>query len=236
VARESRADVPDSRFGLLPSVGTGFAVLSDPGPRSVSSTTTTGTTTTTPGLPGVIGYTDLGGEIFGQLKRWGLYTRFDFLSSGNAGRWTAYEGTIGGSYRIFGGSSSLALFARAGLVYEHWVGAQVGGCSVLFFVPNSCVTNGMNVEEVNADAIGLSGAMRLEMPFKDVYIAFDSTFVPVFTTDEWSGSSAVTPTGTSLEPGAVFQLRLQLEIGFRDSRNVHKAVHEPNEFRSTIYQ
>jgi hypothetical protein len=217
---ESRADVPDSRSGLLPSVGGGLAVLTTPG-----------------ALPSFIGYTTLGGEIFGQLKRWGLYARFDFLSSGNAGRWTAYEGTLGGSYRIFGGSDSLALFARAGLVYEHWVGAQIGGCSVLFFVPNSCVTLSMpNVAEVNADAVGLSGGVRLEMPFRSIYVAFDSTFVPVVTTDEWSGSSAVTPTKSTLEPGGVFQLRLQLEIGFRDNRGEHKAVHDPNEHRSTVYQ
>jgi hypothetical protein len=104
-------------------------------------------------------------------------------------------------------------------------------------VPNSCVTlNMMNVAEVNADAIGLSGGVRLEMPFRSIYLAFDSTFVPVFTIDEWPGSSADTATHSSLEPGGVFQLRLQLEIGFRDNRNEHKAVHDPNEHRSTVYQ
>jgi hypothetical protein len=237
---DARADdVPDSRFGLLPSLGGGLAGLTDPGsPPANNSAKCTKTPSSCPAvLPGFIGYTDLGAELFGQVKRWGLYGRFDFLSSGSGGRWTAYEGTLGGSYRLFGGSDTLALFARAGLVYEHWVGPQIGGCSVLFFVPNSCVTLNMPaVAEVNADAIGLSGGVRLEMPFRSVYVAFDSTFVPAVTIDEWSGSSAVTPTTTSLEPGGVFQLRLNVEIGFRDNRNDHKATHDPNEHRSTTYQ
>jgi hypothetical protein len=209
VAGTSRADVPDSRVGITPSIGGGMAALGGSGP-----------------LPGFIGYTTLGAEIFGQLRRWGLYLRFDFLSSGNGGRWTAYEGSLGGSYRLFGDSDSFSLFARAGLVYEHWVGAQLGGCSVLLLVPNSCVTEGQATLSVNADALGLSGGFRLEMPFKSFYLAVGTSFVPVVTVDEWANSAA-----TTLEPGAVFQLRLDLELGFRDTRSNHKATHDPNERR-----
>ena len=211
---ESRADVPDSRFGLVPSVGAGIAGLTAPG-----------------SLPGVIGYTTLGAELLGQLQRWGLYGGFMFLSSGNAGRWTAYEGNLGASYRLFGGSDSFSLFARAGLVYQHWVGEQVGGCSILFFVPNSCVTQGTNTESVNGDAIGVSGGVRLEMPFRSFYVAVGSTFIPVVTIDDWATNAPAT-TARFLSPGEVFQLRFDVELGFRDNRSEHKARHDQNERRS----
>jgi hypothetical protein len=223
---ESRADVPDSRFGLVPMVGAGVAALTTPG--SFLSTTTNQPVS----MPGFIGYTSLGGEIIAQLQRWGLYGGFNFLSSGNAGRWTAYEGNLGVSYRLFGGSDSFSLFARGGLVYQHWVGEQIGGCSILFFVPNSCVTEGQNTASVNGDAIGVSGGVRLEMPLRNFYVAVGSTFTPVVTIDDWPTEENAT-LARSLSPGGVFQLRFDLEVGFRDSRSVHKPRHDQNEHRSS---
>jgi hypothetical protein len=218
--RSSKAEVPDSRFGLIPTVGGGIAVLSSTGSPATFT------------LPSFIGYTTLGGELFGQLRRWGLYGGFTFLSSGNAGRWTAYEGNLGFSYRLFGGSDSFALFARGGVVYQHWVGEQ-SGCTVLLFVPNSCVTEGENTVSINGDALGVSGGVRIEMPLQNFYIAFTSTLIPVVTVDDWPNNEPVT-VAQSIEPGVVFQFRLELEVGFRDNRRVHKARHDVNEHRSNF--
>jgi hypothetical protein len=212
-AAEGRADVPDSRFGLLPTVGAGVAGLTTPG-----------------SLPGFIGFTTLGGELFFQLRRWGFFAAFNFLSSGNGGHWTAYEGTGGVSYRLFGGSDSFALFARGGLVYQHWVGDVTGGCNIFLFVPNSCVTEGEVSQSANGDAVGVSAGVRLEMPFRSFYLAVGSSFVPVVTINEWPA----TPPIDSLEPGGVFQFRFDIAVGFRDNRASHAAVHDPNEHHRSV--
>ncbi len=219
--RECRADPPDSRFGLLPLVGTGVAGVTAAG-----------------SLPSFFGYTTIGGELFGQLTRWGLFLRFDFLSSGGDGPakasyqsgWSAYSFDAGASYRLFGDSKTISLFARAGLTYEHWVAQEQGACAVLLFVPNGCVSEGMTEVGYEGDAIGVNAGARLELPLKSFYVAVGANFVPLVTVNTSNDMMGVMQ--TALQPGDVFQLRLDLALGLRDTRENHEAVHDYNEHRS----
>lgn len=208
-ARDGWAEPPDSRLGLVPVVGGGVAGLTAAQP-----------------LPGFIGYTTLGGELFGQLRRWGLFVRFEFLSSGSDGRWTAYSGDAGASYRLFGDSGTPSLFARAGLVYEQWTGQAVGGCSITLFVPNSCVTLGHANTSIAGDVLGVTAGVRLELPLRSFYVAVGAAFVPGVTVG--TSLSPAAPV-TALQPGDVFQLRFDLAVGLRDTRGEHKALHDPND-------
>jgi hypothetical protein len=223
-AREGRAEPPDSRFGLVPVVGGGIAGLTAAG-----------------SLPGFIGYTSLGAEVFGQLRTWGLFLRFDFLSSGNVeaqkfgdtvySGWNAYSFDAGVSYRLFGDSHKIALFARGALTFEHWVGQNKGACSVLPFVPDGCDSPGESYSGFEGEAIGVNAGARLEIPLDRFYVAFGASFVPlvtVSTTDETANGSSP---GTAMQPGDVFQLRLDLAVGLRDTRGDHTATHDPNDYR-----
>jgi hypothetical protein len=218
------AEPPDSRFGLLPVVGVGMAGLTAPSP-----------------LPGFIGYSTLGAELFGQLRTWGLFLRFDFLSSGSVERtsgttpkndssgWNAYSFEAGASYRLFGDSHTVSLFARAGLVYEHWVAEIDTPCQILIFVPNGCVTEGAMPVGFQGDAIGVTAGARLELPLKSFYVAFGASFVPLVTVNTSIDSGAA---ATALQPGDIFQLRFDIALGLRDAREDHAATHDSTDHRS----
>ena len=223
-ASQGRAEPPDSRFGLLPVVGMGMAGLTAPSP-----------------LPGFIGYSTLGAELFGQLRTWGLFLRFDFLSSGSVQRtsgtmpkddssgWNAYSFEAGASYRLFGDSNTMSLFARAGLVYEHWVAEVNTPCQVLIFVPNGCVTEGAATVGFEGDAMGVTAGARLELPLKSFYVAFGASFVPLVTFNTSNDSGAPV---TALQPGDIFQLRFDIALGLRDTRENHAANHDSTDHRS----
>jgi hypothetical protein len=220
-ALASAAETPDSRFGIVPVVGGGFAGLTAPQP-----------------LPGVIVYTTLGAEVFGQLRRWGLFLRFDFLSTGNddgnatsQSGWSAYSADLGASYRLFGDSDSISLFARGAFTYEHWIAQVDTVCQLLPFVPSSCNTLGHLAEGFEGDAIGVTVGARLELPLRRFYVAFGANFVPLVTV----ATSQDNPTlNTALQPGDTFQFRLDIAVGLRDTREEHRAHHDYNEHKNSF--
>ncbi len=194
----ARADQVDSRYGFAPVVGTGIAGLTHAAP-----------------LPGFVAYTVLGGELLGEFPPWGGFLRVEYLSSGQGGRWTALSFALGVSRRLYGEVGHLSLLARGGIAYEHWSGIS-GGCDVLVFVPNSCfnqtpppapgtTTVAAPVTDYAADTLGVVAGVRLELPIRPIYLAFDMTFVPTVDVD-------------SKFPTSVLGLRLDLVIGFRDRR------------------
>ena len=163
IAREARAEDAPSRFGLVLSTGGGVAGVAHTGP-----------------LPGAIGFTDLGVEVFGELRPWGLFLRADFLSSGDDGRWTTYGLTLGTQYRLFGSVHRTALFLRGGLVFEHMLGNDAG-CPVAFFVPSSCNLLGatdVSTFSTHGEMLGLLGGVRVELPTPVFFVAFGASLVP----------------------------------------------------------
>ena len=188
------------RIGVHPLVMGGAAVLTNPSP-----------------FPGFIGLTGLGGEIHGEIPPWGLFGRFLFQSSGDAGHWTAPSVTLGASYRIFGdGVEHISLLARAGGVWEHWHGTDSPACPIDLFVPTNCkaletppltgeILNQPTYNTLSNDLFGLMAGLRTEMPLSQFFVAFDGEF-----------AGLVDVSGTT--PGAVFEARAMLLLGFRDSR------------------
>jgi hypothetical protein len=204
----ARADQVDSRYGFTPTVGGGFAVVTHASP-----------------LPGFVGMTALGGEILGEVPPWGGFLRAEYLSTGQDGRWTGLSFVLGGSRRLFGRATHLSLLARGGIAYQHWHGAS-GGCDVILFVPNSCisqaapatpgtVTTPVNITDYSGNAMGILAGARLELPIKPVYLAIDASFIPVIDVDTTS-------------PTAVLGFRLDLVLGFRD-RRVNTTAPEPQQ-------
>jgi hypothetical protein len=189
VARSALADDDGHRFGLVPLIGGGVAGVLHPGP-----------------LAGAIGFTDLGVEILGEVRPWGGFLRAEYLSSGDAGRWTAFAFSAGADYRLFGNVHRTALFLHGGLAYERWSGNDKG-CPVDFLVPDSCNLEGaqMTSFDVTADMIGVVAGARVEVPLSFLYIAFSGNFVPAVSVD-------------SSYPAGTFELRFDTEIGFRDYR------------------
>jgi hypothetical protein len=210
-APTARAEEGDTRYGLAPYLSAGAAVLTSPSP-----------------FPGFIGLTGTGVEILGEASPWGGFGRAEFLSSGNDGRWTALSFALGGSRRLFGDLRHLSLVARAGIGYQRWH-ASTGGCSVYLFVPNGCKNYvapppgapGAPVApamDVNADALGLLGGVRLELPIRPVYIAFDASLSPMVAFDS--------------PPGGIIALQLNLLVAFHDFRNEREATAPPsNQFQ-----
>jgi hypothetical protein len=200
------------RFGVVPSIGAGAAVLTNSGPT----------------LPSFIGYTDLGLEVLAEVVPWGGFLRGDFLSSGPDGRWTAESFALGASRRFFGDPEHFTLVGRAGLVFERWHGAAVNeGCDISLFVPSNCksiapppqpgvITAAAPIIDVFGDSVGVMGSARLELPIPPAYLALDASFVPVVAVD-------------SPSPGGVFQLRLNLELGFRDNRPINAPPRPPED-------
>jgi hypothetical protein len=198
-------DVP-YRFGLVGVVGGGMAGVVHAGP-----------------LPSFIGFTDLGVEFLGERRPWGGFLRGEFLSSGDGGRWTAFAVSVGTEYRLFGGDDRTALFLRGGVSYERWTGAG-GGCPIALVVPSSC--NNLNIDpnhlmpppfRVTTDTLGVIGGLRVELPLAPVYIAFSLNVLPSVAVDQSN-------------PAGVFQLRLDLEAGFREARRAGQgdAVRAPD--------
>jgi hypothetical protein len=213
-AKLARADDDDNghRFGLVPSFGGGIAGVVHPGP-----------------LPGFVGFTDLGAELLGEVRPWGGFLRADFLSSGNDGRWTAWSFGAGTQYRLFGTTERTALFLRGGLVYERWLGNNQG-CPIPFVAPSSCNLLGTNTGNpempapppfsATANMVGVTLGARVEVPISAAYLAFGATFVPTAAVD-------------ASNPTAVFALRFDMELGFRDARKNTDAtyVDDPHELR-----
>jgi hypothetical protein len=209
-ASSARAEEGDWRYGLVPYLGAGAAVVTSPSP-----------------FPGFIGLTGTGVELLGEAPPWGGFGRAEFLSSGNDGRWTALSFALGGSRRLFGDLHHLSLIARAGVAYQRWH-ASTGGCSVFLFIPNGCInyvapppgSPGTPVAPTitaNANALGLVGGVRLELPIKPIYVAFDASLTPVAAFDS--------------PPGGVIALQLNLVLGFHDYRNEREATApRPNQF------
>jgi hypothetical protein len=195
-----------SRFGLVASVGGGVAGVLHPGP-----------------LTGSMGFTDIGAEIFGEVRPWGGFVRADFLSSGDSARWTSYSFAAGTQYRLFGTVHSTALFLRGGLVYERMLGNNAG-CPIIFFFPSSCnlLNSGTAAPTFSAtgDMLGLLLGARVELPVPVLYVAVGASFVPTVDVD------ASRPAGT-------FELRFDLELGLRDERTDRTAVRTrtPDELR-----
>jgi len=215
VAPSARADDDQGhRLGLVAAFGGGLAGVVHPGP-----------------LPALIGFTDLGGEILGEIRPWGGFLRVDFLSSGDDGRWTAYSFDAGTQYRLFGDARHWALFLRGGVAYERWLGNNGQGCAITFVVPNSCVLFGQNnggLPQKNpappfsttTDMLGVLAGVRLELPLPAFYVALGATFVPTVSVD-------------AANPVATFQLRFDLTVGFRDTRRNTAASRDyrpPNDF------
>jgi hypothetical protein len=207
-AADARAEDVESRIGVVPLVGTGAAVVTHSGQ-----------------LPGFIGLTTLGGEIVGEIPPWGGFLHAEFLSSGQAGRWTALSFAGGASYRFLGAPTRLSLLARGGIAYQRWQGST-GGCDVVLFVPSGCInpSNPPTPNTVTAspsgvsytgDQLGIVAGVRLELPITPVYIALDASFVPTFDVD------ASTPT-------AVLGLKLDLVLGFRDLHHVGETTAPSN--------
>jgi hypothetical protein len=201
VASPARADDDGHRFGLVAALGGGLAGVVHPG-----------------ALPGFVGFTDLGVEIMGEIRPWGLFLRGDFLSSGNDGRWTAYAVGAGTQYRLFGNTHKLALFLRGGLTYERWIGNNQG-CPVTFVIPNSCVDEIAPTDpnmpstppfSTTADMLGLLAGVRLEFPISFLYLAVGATFVPTVSVD-------------ASYPASTFQLRFDVTAGLRDTRKNREA-------------
>jgi len=197
--RVARGDQVDSRYGFAPVVGTGFAVVSHAAP-----------------LPSFVGLTALGGEFLGEVPPWGGFLRAEFVSSGDGGRWTELSFALGGSRRLVGAAGRVSLLARAGVAYQHWMGSS-GGCGVLLFVPNSCMSQGpppmmglimavTPVTSYSGDVLGILGGVRLELPVGPLYFAVDTSATPGLDV----GSSS---------PGALIGFRLDLLVGFRDRRS-----------------
>ena len=116
--RSAHADDDSAhRFGMVGLIGGGIAGVPHPGP-----------------LAGFIGFTDLGVELLGEVRPWGGFLRAEYLSSGDAGRWTAFAFSGGVEYRLFGNTHRTALFLRGGVAYERWMG-NTAGCPIDLFVP-----------------------------------------------------------------------------------------------------
>jgi hypothetical protein len=182
-------DDASRRFGLTGALGAGVADVFHPGP-----------------LPGVVGFSDLGVQIMGEIRPWGGFVRGDFLSSGDDGRWTAYSVTAGAEYRLFGDLHHTALFLRGGLAYERWIG-NTTGCPIDIFVPSSCNLTGHMAPafSTSTDMLGVVAGVRVELPIPVIYLAFGLNFLPTVGIDKDA-------------PGGTLQLRFDLEAGFRDTR------------------
>jgi len=198
------ADDEGRRFGLVATVGGGVAGVLHTGP-----------------LPGAVGYTTLGVEALAEVRPWGGFLRLDYLSSGSSGRWTALALGAGVDRRLFGDLNHTALFLRGGLAYERWSG-NAAGCPVDFFVPVSCNLEGAGTSPFNvtADMVGFIGGARLELPTPSFYLALAANVVPTV------GLDGGYPAGT-------LQLRFDLELGFRDTRQKADidVPRDPNERR-----
>jgi hypothetical protein len=193
------------RFGLVGSIGGGLALVGHPGP-----------------LSGFVGMSELGFELIGEKRPWGGFLGGDYLSSGDDGRWNAFGIRTGVDYRVFGTSHSTALFLRGGLTYQRWL-ATSSGCPVDIFVPNSCNLEGAMPPSFQAttDMLGLVGGVRVEMPLRPVYIAFSGKLVPTVSID-------------NANPVATLQLRVTMELGFKDTRSTPPSNRQrnPYEFHS----
>jgi hypothetical protein len=206
-------DLP-SRFGVLPTVGFGFAKIGGPGV-----------------LPGFIGLSTLGIEVHGEVPPYGGFVRFQFDSSGLDGRWTAPSFALGVTYRFIGdGVETLGIVGRAGLLYERWHGMSVNSnCPIDLFVPSNCkalvppvpsgnVTPPPPVYTYTGDNLGLLAGVRLELPVQLFYLAVDG---------ELGGLVEV---GDST-PGTVVHLRFALVAAFRDVKKGDSAPVAPPERR-----
>jgi hypothetical protein len=216
-ARVARAEEPAAdplsgdatwRVALLPTVGVGFAHI---GKSDI--------------FPNDVGTTFIGGEADAAYERFGALARLQFLSSGNDGHWTAMSYGLGGSYRLFGdGYDSLALYARGGLLYEHWRVTN-GGCRVILFFPLNCkallppAESGVTVTQAPVvhygnDAFGIFGGARIELPIHGFFVAFDAEVAPLYATGDL--------------PSVLLQARLAIVVGLKNRRATFEALSDPS--------
>ena len=113
---------------------------------------------------------------------------------------------------------------RGGVVWEPWH-ANSTACAVYLFVPSGCVSLpprnpdgstpiGYKSYDDNGQNIGLLAGVRLELPLRKMYLAFDASFVP-------------TVDVASSVPGATFGFRFAILAGFRDQRGREAKKQDP---------
>ncbi len=167
-------------------------------------------------FPHTIGLTEIGGEVSYEVIPWGGWIQGTFESSGEDGKWTAPSIAAGFSYRLFGdGIERTSVLFRGGAVWEAWHASSTA-CSIYLFFPSGCVSLpprnpdgslpvGYKAYDDNGQDVGLLAGVRLEVPLRFMYLAFDGSFVP-------------TVDLTSTTPTATFGFRFAMLIGFRDQR------------------
>jgi hypothetical protein len=124
-----------------------------------------------------------------------------FLTSGPDGRWTAPAFSLGGSHALFGdGQTSFGVHPVPG----------AGG--------NSDAALGTTQ---TTNLFGVVPALRLEMPTKSIYVAFDLEL-------------AVMTSFSSDAPGTAFEGRFAIVLGLRHRRGASApAIEEPVQRRFT---
>jgi len=66
-------------------------------------------------------------------------------------------------------------------------------------------------------------------------VAVMGGLVPIVTVASSATVGGASMPPLAFQPGDVFQLRLDLAVGLRDARDEHRAIHDPNEHRTTSY-
>ncbi len=205
----ARADDDGHRFGIAMVLGGGVGGVLHPGP-----------------LPGPVGFTDLGAEVFGEVRPWGGFARIDYLSTGPNGLWTTFAFAAGAEYRLFGDTRHTALFLRGGPTFE-FLSGQSSGCNVIFLVPSSCNDIGAvsPTFNVTGDMLGVIAGTRVELPLSWFYIAFSANFVPtVAVARQQTGTEGGLYPGP---PSGTLELRFDLEAGFRQIKQSEVEIDEP---------
>jgi hypothetical protein len=186
------------RIGFVPSVGFGFTEFTGQTSHFSSS----------------VADTSLAIEFIVDAGRWGVFARGGYVTSGPSGLWTAPIGALGGTYRFQGdGEEEWGMVGRFGALYQRW-GANTAGCSVTWFVPNSCSdylpppTPGLILAtpaqsyQTTIDNVGLMGGVSFEVPVEPAFVALGA---------ELSATADVDHTS----PGFALSGLLTLSIAFR---------------------
>jgi hypothetical protein len=201
-------ELPGPRIALVPGIGFGMA----------------GFTGGTGALPGFVATSVVQGEAIVEFPRLGFFLRGAYLTSGQAGRWTAPEFAAGAQYRLLGdGEVAWGLVARTGVLFARWSG-NTGGCDILWFIPQSCPDYSPPTTEgqappapsapsfvINTNTLGLLAALKLEAPVRPVYLALSAELGALADVDRSS-------------PGSALTAQLTLTFGFRSHSRVESSV------------
>jgi hypothetical protein len=202
------------RLGITPGIGGGVA----------------GFTAAPAVFPSFVATTVIHIEAIFELPRWGFFLRGAYMSSGQAGRWTAPEAAAGVQLRLAGdGETSWGFGVRLGAIYERW-SASAAGCDVTLFIPQNCQyyvapppgapIQLAPVPSITLDALGLLAAARLELPVEPVLVAFGAELAALANVD---GAS----------PGSVLTGQLTITFALRDHPN--PTVRRPAPYPRGIY-